>query len=355
MNPTDDKYIKGRGAQLNTKNSFLKKEYVSEHIEGLDEAWVPNAKTQYLTENAKSLVNKVDSADLGFMYSMNPYQGCEHGCLYCFARTTHEYYGYSAGLDFETKILVKKNAAQLLRATFEKPSWKPGTILLSGNTDCYQPIERKLQITRSLLEVCLEYRNPVSIITKNSLILRDLDVLQELQKLNLVMVSVSITSLDEKLRQLLEPRTTTAAQRLKTVELLTQKNIPVNVMIAPVIPSLNSQEIPAIIKAVAERGATSVHYTIVRLNGEIASVFEDWVHKNFPDRASKILHQIAECHGGQLGDTRPGLRMSGEGNTAKAIKDLFQVSVKKCLAGRVHRKLSTDLFLPRAGKQLGLF
>lgn len=355
MDSSEDNYIKGRGAQLNTKNSFLKKEYVSEHIEGLDEAWIPQTKTEFLTEHAKSIVNKVDSADLGFMYSMNPYQGCEHGCLYCYARTTHEYYGYSAGLDFETKILVKKNAPQLLRQTFDKPTWKPGTIVLSGNTDCYQPAERKFKITRSLLEVCLEYRNPVSIITKNSLILRDLDLLKELQKLNLVVVSVSITSLDEKLRQSLEPRTTTSIQRLKTVELLAKENIGVNVMIAPVIPSLNSMEIPTIIKEIADRGATSAAYTIVRLNGAIANVFEDWVKKNFPDRASKILNQIAECHGGQLSDSRPGVRMRGEGNTAQIIQNLFQLSVKKYLFGREHKKLTTDLFIPRAGKQLGLF
>src|SRR5476651_2043429 len=279
--------FKGRGAQVNTHNKFLKNKYVLDHIEGLDEPLLENSATQLFEETPKKIVSESNSPDLSHMYSINPYQGCEHGCIYCYARNTHEYYGFSAGLDFERKIIVKRNAPELLESYFNKKNYQPVTILLSGNTDCYQPVERKLEITKRLLELFLKYKNPVSIITKNNLILRDLDILVELAKLNLLHVNVSITSLNEQLRQKLEPRTVTASGRLSVIEKLSNAGIPVRVMSAPIIPGLNSKEVPDIIRAAANRGAVAAGFTMVRLNGSIGDIFTDWIYKAFPDKAEK--------------------------------------------------------------------
>jgi DNA repair photolyase len=348
-------YFKGRGAQVNTHNKFLKNKYVLEHIEGLDEPMLENSNTQIFEEHPKKIVSESNSPDLHFMHSINPYQGCEHGCIYCYARNTHEYYGFSAGLDFERKIIVKRNAAELLEAHFNKKNYEPVSILLSGNTDCYQPLERKLKITRALLQVFLKYRHPVSIITKNNVILRDLDILTELGKLGLVHVNVSLTSLDEQLRQKLEPRTITATGRLGVIQKLSESGIPVRVMAAPIIPGLNSNEIPDIIKAAADRGALAAGFTIVRLNGSIGEIFIDWVQKAYPDRAEKVLNMIKACHGGTLNDSRFGTRMSGEGNIAQSIHQLFRMSCKRFLAGREMPAHNMSLFTPRNGKQTELF
>ncbi len=232
----NDRFEKGRGAQINPKNRFLKGEYVQEHAEAIDEWEHEKRHTEYILDDSKTLVNKVTSPDVGMMYSANPYQGCEHGCVYCYARNSHEYWGYSAGIDFESRIAVKKNAPALLRKFFENKSWEPATISLSGNTDCYQPIERRMKITRALLEICLEYRNPVGIITKNALVLRDLDIIKELASMNLVRVFTSITSLDEGLRQVMEPRTASYRSRLKVVETLSKEGVPTGIMNAPLIP-----------------------------------------------------------------------------------------------------------------------
>ena len=350
-----DKYLKGRGAQINAHNHFSKNQYVKEHLEGLDEELLENGKTEYFKDSPKSIVNKVDSPDLGLSYSLNAYQGCEHGCLYCYARNSHQYWGFSGGLDFERKIIYKPTAPSLLKTFFNHPKWAPQPIMLSGNTDCYQPAERKFGITRKLLEVFLEYKNPVSIITKNSLILRDIDLLKKLSELNLLHVNVSLTTLNEPLRQTLEPRTATSLQRLKVIEMLAKEGISVNVMIAPIIPALNSDEIPAIIKAVADAGARSAHYTIVRLNGTIAEVFKDWIHKNYPERAEKVLNQIAECHGGKLNDSRFGTRMKGEGPTAKMIADLFTAASKKYLQDRAVDAYNYSIFKRPDDIQLSLF
>lgn len=274
-------YLKGRGAQIKTANRFLKAAYVTEHVEGLDEQLLRPVATQVFEETPRKMVNKVDSPDLGFSYSMNPYQGCEHGCIYCYARNTHEYYGFSAGLDFESKIIVKKNAPRLLEQQLVNRNWEAVPIQLSGNTDCYQPLERTYRLTRGLLEVLLRYQNPVGIITKNSLILRDLDLLRTLAEQKLVHVYISITTLDEHLRGLLEPRTASAAKRLHTVEELAKAGIPTGVMIAPIIPGLNHHEIPEIVKAAAERGAVATGVQVVRLNGSIGKLFEDWLRKSF--------------------------------------------------------------------------
>ncbi len=348
-------YFKGRGAQVNTHNKFLKNKYVLEHIEGLDEPLLENTATQLYEEHPKKIVSESNSPDLHFMHSINPYQGCEHGCIYCYARNTHEYYGFSAGLDFERKIIVKREAAKLLEEHFNKKNYKPVVILLSGNTDCYQPQERKLKITRALLQVFLKYKHPVGIITKNNVILRDLDILTELARLNLVHVNVSLTSLDEQLRLKLEPRTITATGRLAVIQKLSESGIPVRVMAAPVIPGLNSNEIPNIIKAAADRGALAAGFTIVRLNGSIGEIFTDWIHKAYPDRAEKVLNMIKACHGGTLNDSRFGTRMSGEGNIAQSIHQLFRMSCKRFLAGREMPGYNMELFTPLNGKQTELF
>jgi DNA repair photolyase len=330
----NESYFKGRGAQIKTSNKFLKAQYVEEHIEGLDEPLLENAATQIFFESPKKIVNKVDSPDLGFVFSMNPYQGCEHGCIYCYARNTHEYFGFSAGLDFESKIIVKKNAPQLLEQQLLKKNWNAVPIMLSGNTDCYQPIERKLEITRRLLKVLVQYRHPVSIISKNSLVTRDIDLLKELASDNLVHVMISITTLDEELRRQLEPRTASAIKRLKTVEALAKANIPVGIMNAPLIPGLNHHEIPSILKAAADHGALTAGMTIVRLNGSIEEIFEDWLRKNFPDRFEKVWNQICSMHGGSVNDSQFGRRMKGEGKIADAIHQLFRSSKKKYFGDR---------------------
>jgi DNA repair photolyase len=348
-------FFKGRGAQVNTDNKFLKRKYVLDHIEGLDEPLLENSATQLFEETPKKIVSESNSPDLSGMYSINPYQGCEHGCIYCYARNSHEYYGFSAGLDFERKIIVKRNAPELLEAYFNKRNYQPVVILLSGNTDCYQPIERRLKITRGLLEVFLQYKNPVSIITKNNVIIRDLDIITELSKLNLIHVNVSITSLNESLRQKLEPRTVTASGRLGVIQKLSEKGVPVRVMAAPIIPGLNSNEIPDIIKAAADRGALSAGFTIVRLNGSIGEIFTDWIHKAYPDRAEKVLNMIKSCHDGKLNDSEFGRRMRGDGPVAQSIHQLYKMACNRFLAGREMPEYDYSLFTPKGGKQTSMF
>ncbi|MCA6379772.1 MAG: PA0069 family radical SAM protein [Cytophagales bacterium] len=348
-----DYYFKGRGSQIKSGNKFLKAQYVTDHIEGLDEPLLENPKTQIFHETPKNILNRVDSPDLSFGFSMNPYQGCEHGCIYCYARNTHEYYGFSAGLDFESKIIVKKNAAQLLEQELLKPNWNAVPIMLSGNTDCYQPQEKKFEITRSMLKVLAQYRHPVSIISKNSLVLRDLDILQDLAVDNLVHVYISITTLDEELRRTLEPRTVSGLKRLKTVKALASANIPVGIMNAPIIPGLNHHEIPAILKAASEHGALNAGMTIVRLNGSIGVLFEDWLRKNFPDRFEKVWNQICSLHDGNVNDSQFGRRMRGEGHIADAIHQLFHSSKKKYFTGKSMPVYDLTKF--RKGGMLSLF
>jgi len=348
-------YIKGRGAQLNPKNRFLKGEYVQEHTEAIDDWEIAERKTEYILDHSKTIVNEVKSPDVGMLFSLNPYQGCEHGCIYCYARNSHEYWGYSAGLDFESKIVVKHKAPQLLRKFLEHKSWKPAPISLSGNTDCYQPIERKMKLTRQLLEICLEFRNPVGIITKNSLILRDTDILEELAARNLVCVYTSITSVDEKLRAILEPRTATYKSRLKVLETLSKKNIPVGIMNAPLIPGLNDSHIHDTLKAASEAGAKWAGYSIVRLNGAISTIFKDWLYKTYPDRAEKVWHQIQSCHGGQVNDSRYGTRMNGEGKFAEIIKQQFKLYCRKFHLNETKFEYNLNDFRRLQGNQLPLF
>ncbi|RYD93693.1 MAG: PA0069 family radical SAM protein [Sphingobacteriales bacterium] len=350
----EEEYKKGRGAQLNTPNRFDKTWRATDHVEGIDKWVEASVQTSFIEVQARSLVNKVDSPDVGMLYSMNPYQGCEHGCIYCYARNSFEYLGFSAGLDFESKIHVKQNAAQLLRQFLLHPKWQCVPLSLSGNTDCYQPAERRFRLTRSLLEVCLEFNQPVGIITKNAGVLRDLDILQKLGEKGLASVIMTITSLDEDLRRVLEPRTTTGAQRLRAIELLSKAGVQAGVMLGPMIPGLNDQEMPAILKAAAEAGATFSAYTFVRLNGAVKLLFHDWLYKNFPDRADKVWHLIESGHGGKVNDNQFGRRMSGEGNIARLIADQYKAYTRKF--GLVHERLGLDCTqFKRPGEQMKLF
>lgn len=357
MNPNPT--IKGRGAQLNTPNRFfeLTHEMRDDFLEfcAIEGEEADKNKTQYLEVFPKTIVNKVESPDVGMGYSMNMYQGCEHGCIYCYARNSHEFWGYSAGLDFERRILVKKEAPKLLEILLKKKSWKAHTIVMSGNTDCYQPAEKQFEITRKCLEVFLKYKHPVAIITKNALILRDLDILKALAKDNLIAVNISITSLSEDTRRILEPRTATIKKRLETVKILSENGIPVNVMLAPIIPSINSHEILPLAKTVSEHGALSIGHTIVRLNGAIGEIFTDWIKKTLPDRADKVLHQIENCHGGNLNDSRYGTRMRGEGEIAKQINDLIKLARLKYFKNKAMSKLNTSLHEQYKDGQLKLF
>ena len=351
--------IKGRGAQRNIHNRFFELSYEMRddfleycHKEG---EIADKNKTQYLNVFPKTIVNKVTSPDVGMAYSMNMYQGCEHGCIYCYARNSHEYWGYSAGLDFERRILVKKDAPKLLETLLKKKSWKAHTIVMSGNTDCYQPAEKEFQLTRKCLEVFLKYRHPVGIITKNSLILRDLDILKRLAKDNLIAVNISITSLSENTRRILEPRTATIKKRLETVKILSDNGIPVNVMLAPIIPSINSHEILPMAQKVSELGALSIAHTIVRLNGAIGEIFTDWIKKTMPDRADKVLHQIEDCHGGTLNESRYGKRMRGEGKIAEQINTMVRLARSKYFKGKQMPKLNCDLHEQYKTGQMRLF
>lgn len=352
-----DAYHKGRGAQSNPHNRFFSTLYSDDDADGVDLEYLdaPSPSTQFLEDYPKKAISKNDSEDINFEYSVNPYQGCEHGCVYCYARNTHEYRGYSAGLDFERKILVKSNIVHLLEQEINKKNYRPSAIMLSGNTDCYQPIERKLELTRGLLKLMLKYRHPVSLITKNSLILRDLDILKPLAELGLVQVAITINSLNEKLRQKMEPRTATAANRLKVIRELADAGVPVRLMCAPIIPGLNQDDVPALIEAAALQGAKDVSYTVVRLNGALGPIFTDWIFKAYPNRAQKVLNLISSCHEGRVNDNRWGTRMRGDGPIAENIAQLINICRKRYMGDAPTRVLRTDLFAPASGKQLPLF
>jgi DNA repair photolyase len=358
MEKKKDTYLRGRGAQINPNSPYEKMQRDQEPIDwslALDEWETTDLKTVYLETHPKTILNKVESPDLPMEWSMNPYQGCEHGCVYCYARNTHPYWGYSAGVDFEQKILIKRNAAQLLEETLKKKTWKAATIMFAGNTDVYQPAERKFGITRACLEVFWKYRHPVGLITKNSLILRDLDLLKQLASENLLQVAISVTTLQEDLRQFLEPRTATVRQRLSTIETLSNHGIPVFVMMAPIIPGLNEHEIFALAESVANCGALGIGYTMVRLNGDVALIFEDWIRKNMPDRAEKVLNKIREAHGGNLSDSRAGVRMRGEGKIAEIIQDQFKLAKMRFFKDRVLPKMNLELHEQFKSPQLRLF
>jgi len=310
-------------------------------------------ETQFFRDGTKTIITHNNSPDVGFETSLNPYRGCEHGCIYCYARPTHEYLGFSAGLDFESKIMVKTNASELLRMELESPRWKPQTLVLSGVTDPYQPIEKKLRITRKCLEVLAKFRNPVAIITKNRLVTRDIDLLRELAGCNAVAVNISVTSLDPKLQRVLEPRTSSPGARLDTIRQLRAAGIPAGVMVAPIIPGLTDHEVPKILEACAEAGAQFAGYTIVRLPWAVAPLFEHWLDEHFPDRKEKVLGRIRHLRGNRLNNSQWHRRMTGEGIFAEQIASLFEVSCRRAGIG-TRPKLSCISFR-RSTTQLRLF
>ncbi|MCX6144537.1 MAG: PA0069 family radical SAM protein [Ignavibacteriales bacterium] len=351
--------VKGRGASFNPKNRFetlaLEKapEGFSEYFEDPEEG--RSILTKFYVDQSRSILAKNDSPDIGFTYSVNPYRGCEHGCIYCYARPTHEYLGFSSGLDFETKIMVKPAAAVLLDEQLSRSSWQPQTVMLSGDTDCYQPIEKKLQITRRCLEVFLEHRNPVSIVTKNALVQRDADILRELASMNLVTVTISITSLNHDLIRKMEPRTSIPAKRLETINTLTKQGIPVAINACPIIPGLNDVEIPSILEASSRCGARHAGYAIVRLPNSVKDLFVDWLKRELPDRASTILNRIREVRNGKLTCADFGKRLNGEGQLAETIEQLFQTSCKRLSLNESKLTLSTSLFRRTTTPQINLF
>jgi DNA repair photolyase len=343
--------IRGRGAAENPPNRFEPIEYIPDP-DAYDEDEPPPA-TQFFKDATRAILARNTSPDVGFDASINPYRGCEHGCIYCYARPTHEYFGLSAGLDFESKIFVKLDAAKLLRAEFQKPGWKPRTIVISGVTDCYQPAERKLKITRSLLEVFAEFRNPVGLITKNHLITRDVDVLADLAGENLVAVTISITSLRNEIQRVMEPRTSVPAKRLAALETLAKAGVPVSVNVAPIIPGLTDEELPAILQAARDAGAEHATYIIVRLPFAVKDLFEAWLERHFPDRKNKVLNRIRSMRDGELYQSKFGTRMRGEGVFAEQTKALFETTCRRLGYKAEREALATDRFR-RAPEQLGL-
>ncbi len=347
---------KGRGAQNSLSNTFDALQYERVWLDNDFEDYQKNPKTNYQVVYPKSIVNKVNSPDVALNYTLNPYQGCEHGCIYCFARNSHEYWGFDAGIGFEQNILIKRNAPDLLRKHLQNKKWQAQPILLSGNTDCYQPIERKEAITRQLLQLFLQFKHPVAILTKNSLIQRDIDLLQQLAQDDLVKVLLSITSLDNEIRQRLEPRTSSIQNKLKTMQLLHERNIPVQVMIGPIIPGLNDHEIFAIAQAASEHGAQGMAHTIIRLNGQLGPLFTQWIHQAFPLKADKTLNLIKQLHKGQLNNSTWGERKTGTGKIAEVIQQQLQLARKRFFSEK-NQSFTFNLELHQFHKtnQLNLF
>ncbi len=359
MSRSDAPAPKGRGAGFNPTNRFetthheLELEQVEDDEEYLDSLNRP--KTEYLPDRTRTIIAYNDSPDVGFETSINPYRGCEHGCIYCYARPTHEFLGYSAGVDFETRILVKEDAPELLRAELSSPKWKPRVLALSGVTDPYQPLERRMGLSRRCLAVLAEFRQAVSIITKNRLVTRDIDLLGELAGHGAAGVFLSITTLDPGLAGRLEPRTTRPAGRLEAIARLTEAGIPAGVMVAPLIPGLTEHEMPAILKAAAEAGARFAGFTIVRLPLAVAPLFEDWLGRHYPDRKDKVLERIRSMRGGRLNDSRFGHRMGGEGHHAEMIARLFRSASRRAGLNQRPWPVSAAAFRRPGPEQLTLF
>lgn len=347
--------IQGRGTALNPGNRFVRfsVEDDFEHAEPGEEP--AKITTEYFVDSSMSIIARNESPDVGFSSSINPYRGCSHGCIYCYARPTHEYLGFSAGLDFETKIMVKRNAPDLLRKELSAPKWQAQVLAMSGVTDCYQPVERKLQLTRRCLEVLLEFRNPVTLITKNHLITRDIDLLSQLATHRLTGTFVSVTSLDADLTRLMEPRTSAPRRRLEAISELAAAGIPVGVMVAPIIPGLTDHEVPGILRAAADAGACWAGYTIVRLPFAVKDLFADWLSQHFPDRKEKILNRIRSLRNGKLNDSDFRTRMSGEGIWAGQIKTMFDLARRKVGLDKPFPALSMDQFRRPAEAQMTLW
>lgn len=341
-----------RGASGNPANRFEALHITLDPVDPGEADERSRLPTQFYRDLTKTIIARNNSPDLGFEASVNPYRGCEHGCVYCFARPTHEYLGFSAGLDFESKIMVKENAPELLEAELSSLKWKPQTLAMSGVTDPYQPVERRLQITRRCLEVLARFRNPVGIITKNRLVTRDIDILRELAAHGAVAVNISVTSLDRSLQQILEPRTSPPQARLAAIRQLNAAGIPVGVIVAPIIPGLTDHEVPAILKVCGEAGAQFAAPVILRLPWAVAPLFERWLTEHFPDRKEKILGRIRDMRSGALYDSRWGKRQTGEGIFAEQIGAMFEIARRRAGIGE-RLKLSTESFR-RPTEQLSL-
>jgi DNA repair photolyase len=349
-NPQSREPIHGRGASWSPANRFEKLHVDLTDTDVVDEdpeaGEQPRRATQYFEDKTKTIIARNESPDVGFEVSINPYRGCEHGCIYCFARPTHEYLGFSAGLDFESRIMVKPDAPRLLEAELSSPQWKPQLLMMSGVTDCYQPIERKLKITRGCLEVLAKFRNPVAILTKNRLVTRDIDILSELARHKCAVVNLSVTTLDVDLQRIMEPRTSTPSARLDAVSQLRVAGIPVGVMVAPVIPGINDHEIPAIVAACAKAGAQFAGHVFLRLPWAVRPLVEHWLDEHFPERKAKVLDRLRASRGGKLYDSRWRKRQTGEGIFAEQISTMFEVACRR--AGMKERpKLSTAAFRRR--------
>jgi len=337
--------IKGRGASWNPQNRFERIEYVQDEDGSINaDEPAPLPRTIFLRDPTRTILAHNDSPDVGFDTSINPYRGCEHGCIYCFARPSHEYLGFSAGLEFETKILVKEDAPDLLREELMSKKYTPRTIAISGVTDPYQPIERKLEITRRCLAVLAEFRNPVGIITKNHLVTRDIDILQELAAHNAVSVHISVTTLDPHLANLMEPRASRPELRIAAIEMLAKAGIPVGAMVAPVIPAITDHEMPAILKAVADAGGTSAGFVVLRLPWAVAPLFERWLEEHFPDRKEKVMNRVRELREGKLYDSEWRVRQRGKGIFAEQIKSMFDVTCRRLHLNEKRYNMSTDAF-----------
>ena len=318
--------LPGRGTSLNPRNRF-------ERLAVDRESWTtlqdPSPATRFCRDASRSVLVTNDSPDVGLSVGLNPYRGCEHGCVYCYARADHEYLGFSAGLDFETRILVKQEAPELLREELRRQSWAPRAVMLSGGTDPYQPVERRLRLTRRCLEVFAEARNPVGLITKNRGVVRDLDILAELARYDAVGVTLSVTSLRRSLQKVMEPRTSTPTQRLDAIRALADAGIPVGVNLAPIIPGLNDEEIPAILEAAGEAGARWSGAILLRLPHAVKDLFSDWLARHFPDRRDRVLNKLKEAYGGKLYDGRYGVRGKGRGPYAEQIRALYRSAARK--------------------------
>jgi DNA repair photolyase len=361
MSTSNRPSAKGRGSQLNPPNRFGLPVYEPdlEHVERDVEylAGLENPRTEYLPDTSRSVVTKNDSPDIGFNFSINPYRGCMHGCAYCYARPYHEYLGLNAGLDFETKVFVKENAPELFREFLSREAWVPEVVVLSGITDCYQPVERRLRLTRGILEVAVEARQPMGIVTKNALVTRDLDLLHDLASQDLVHVSMSVTTLDATLARSLEPRTSTPAARLRAVSELSAAGVPVRVLVAPIIPGLNDSEIPAILEAAKQAGAWHAGYTLLRLPLTVAPVFREWAERERPEQWERIESRIRSMRGGKLNDSQFGRRMRGSGEMAEQLRSMFHLFRKRYGLERELPPYDCTRFrppLPRKG-QLRLF
>lgn len=351
----------GRGAQTNPTNRFARIEYVDEPFDAGDEEAASSGSrrvpTIYYSDVSKSVVSENDSSDVFFRYSINPYRGCTHGCSYCYARPSHEYLDLSAGLDFETKIFVKERAPELFREWLSRDRYQPELVMMSGVTDCYQPAEKHFRLTRGCLEVALEARQPIAIITKNSLVTRDLDLLKPMADLNLISVALSVTSLDQKLTRIMEPRTSSPAARLKAVRELTDAGVPTHVMVAPVIPSLNDAEIPAILKAARDAGARAASYVLLRLPLTVKPVFLDWLSGNLPEQRERIEARIRQTREGKLNQSEFRTRMTGTGEIADQIRQTFEVFARKYDLNKDRHPLDCSQFrrpVPKSG-QMRLF